>query len=83
MRVVRKEYKTIIHWCKEDIDLFKLQVKFFFGSMKNYAAACGISSAYLSAVLSQKKNCPEKLYHYMMEVFNGRKRIFEHRSTFD
>ena len=83
MQVVRKQYKIIMHWCEEDIDLFKKEIKFYFGNMGNYAEACGISRQYLSLLLSQKRDCPIQLYNHMIEVFNVRKRLSEHRPTFD
>ena len=79
MRVIQIIHKILIQWCKEDIEFFKREIKFYFGSMGNYAEACGISRQYLSLILSQKRDCPIQLYDHMMEVFKDAR----HRSTFN
>ena len=83
MIVTQIIHKRLQQWCIEDIDLFKREIKFYFGNMGNYAEACGISRQYLSLLLSKKRECPIQLYNHMMEVFNDRKRLFKHRSTLD
>ena len=76
MKVTKIIHKTVIQWCVEDIDFFKREIKFYFGNMGNYAKACGISRQYLSLILSQKRECPIKLYEHIMEVLSDARKIY-------